>query len=84
MFRVFKYQKGDIVQLNNIFIHPGSLEMINIGTIRKTKYRFNIFKETEYLICLSDNLSDYYGILYESWVKWIKESEIKKIQIERI
>lgn len=77
---MFKYKRNQIVVLNNIFIHPGTLDFVNIGTIRKVKFRFNIFKETEYLIHLSDGISESNDIRYSSWVKWFKESEIKRVK----
>lgn len=76
---MFKYKRNQIVVLNNIFIHPGTLDFVNIGTIRKVKFQFNIFKETEYLIHLSDGISESNDIRCSSWVKWFKESEIKRV-----
>lgn len=77
---MFKYKKNQIVVLNNVCIHPITQDFINIGTIEKVKYRFNIFKETEYLVYLSDATSECDAVRYSSWLRWFKESEIKKIK----
>ena len=71
---MFKYKRKQTIVLNNIFIHPGTLDFVNVGVIRKVKYRFNIFKETEYLIHLADET------YYSSYSRWFKESEIKRIK----
>lgn len=76
---MFKYKRNQIVVLNNVYIHAGTLDFVNIGTIRKVKYRFNIFKETEYLIHLSDGISECDEVRYSSWLRWFKETEIKAI-----
>lgn len=77
---MFKYKRNQIVVLKNICVHPCTLDFINVGTIRKVKYRFNIFKETEYLIALADYISEHDCVVYSSWSRWVKESEIKKIK----
>lgn len=77
---MFKYKRKQTIVLNNIFIHPGTLDFVNVGVIRKVKYRFNIFKETEYLIHLADGISECDETHYSSWLRWFKESEIKRIK----
>lgn len=77
---MFKYRTNKIVVLKNTFIHHSTFDFINIGTIRKVKYRFNIFKETEYLIHLSDGISESNQMRCSCWLRWFKESEIKKIK----
>ena len=76
---MFKFKRNQIVVLKNICVHPGTLDFINVGTIRKVKYRFNIFKETEYLISISDGIFESDETSYSSWLRWFKESEIKHI-----
>ena len=77
---MFKYKRNQIIVLNNIFVHPVTLDFVNVGVIRKVKYRFNIFKETEYLIHLSDGILECNVTHYSSWSRWFKESEIKRIK----
>ena len=64
---MFKYKRNQIIVLNNIFVHPVTLDFVNVGVIRKVKYRFNIFKETEYLIHLSDEILECNETHYSSW-----------------
>ena len=76
--RLFKFQKNDTVVLKNIFVHPATLDFINVGKIVKVQNRFS-FKPTKYLIYLADGYIPDDDVRYSSCRKWFNESEIKEI-----